>query len=313
MAANALIGYTGFVGGHLADESITHQYNSKNISEIAGQTFDRCYCAGVAGIKWKANKEPSKDLEGIERLKAELEQMTCETMILISTISVYDVTHGDDVDERRDVWRAGAAIDEDIFSRGYTPYGVNRAELEKWVKENTVEGRRYRRCLIVRLPGLFGTGLSKNYIFDLLAETSYLHKVDLATCHQWYHLRLLRGDIEVALNDAEQNTRHVTVLNLFPEPVPTMEIVSEFFPHTEDRCKRGNKDEEGFSFLDDVKTMHWSLFEGGVQGYRYSKERFKAELRLFLQQEEARAEAVKPPPAPGPSTPGPASVKASNL
>ena len=216
--------------------------------------------------------------------------MTCDWFVLISTISVYDVTSGG-VDETRDVWSGAAAaagVDEDIWSRGYTPYGVHRAELEDWVRQNTGKGCRYRRSLIVRLPGIFGSGLSKNYIFDLQHETEYLHKVDLGTCHQWYHLRLLRGDIEVAIADAELKDREQTVLNLFPEPVPTAEIVQEFFPHLLDRCKPWSEEGgtvHGFSFLDDVKTIHWSLFEGSTEGYRYPKERTKEELRRYLQED----------------------------
>ena len=43
-------------------------------------------------------------------------------------------------------------------------------------------------------------------------------------------------------------------------------------------------EQQGFSFLDDVKTLHWRLFEedGAVPGYRYSHERTLEELRGFI-------------------------------
>ena len=224
---------------------------------------------------------------GIERLKKELIQVECQFFVLISTISVYDQTHGD-VDESRDVWSVSnnsAEISQDIFSRGYTPYGVHRAELESWVRENTGEGKAYRRSMIVRLPGIFGAGLSKNYIFDLMTESEWIHKVDLGTCHQWYNLALLRGDIELGVEMAHAEDRDVTVLNLFPEPLATSIIVRELFPHLEEKCKPIDPTLKGFSFLDDVKTQHWRWFEsdGATEGYRYGKERVMSELRSFVQ------------------------------
>ena len=46
------------------------------------------------------------------------------------------------------------------------------------------------------------------------------------------------------------------------------------------------RDGVNFSFLDDVKTVHWKLFEqvGGVPGYRYSREQTVTELRQFVGQ-----------------------------
>ena len=57
-----LIGYTGFVGNNLAEQTeFDFVYNSKNIHEIQGKTFDIVYCAGMPGTKWIANKNPEKD------------------------------------------------------------------------------------------------------------------------------------------------------------------------------------------------------------------------------------------------------------
>ena len=69
--------------------------------------------------------------------------------ILISTIDVYN--NPSKVDEN-------TIINIDKLH----PYGKNRLYLEKWVKKN------YSNYLIVRLPALFGLGLKKNFIYDLI-------------------------------------------------------------------------------------------------------------------------------------------------
>jgi len=287
---HALIGHTGFVGGHLVTPETTHFFNSKNIEEIRGQSFQSVICAGAAGLKWQANKDPDADKEGIRRLTDPLAFVKAHLFVLISTISVYDVTEGD-VDENRDVWAVSSykGTSDDIFSRGYTPYGVHRAELEDWVRKNTGLGKALRHSLIVRLPGIYGKNISKNYIFDLMTGSPYMHKIDLSTCHQWYALRLLRGDIDQISEKILKERTEVTVLNLFPEPITTLDIVRKIFPDLESQCKPIAKDEYPngpYSFLDDVKTIHFESFQedGGERGYRYDKKRSLKELENFVQE-----------------------------
>ena len=44
---SALIGHTGFVGGNIAaNAQFTDCYNSKNIAEIRGKSYDMIVCAG---------------------------------------------------------------------------------------------------------------------------------------------------------------------------------------------------------------------------------------------------------------------------
>ena len=104
----AVIGHRGFVGAHLVAESTTHRFNSTNSAQMRGNHFDTVYCAGVAGLKWHANRHPDEDRKGIKRLTDELAHVTTRMFILVSTISVYDVTHGE-VDETRDVWSGATA------------------------------------------------------------------------------------------------------------------------------------------------------------------------------------------------------------
>ena len=90
VTTNALIGYTGFVGGNiLKQHSFEHLYNSKNIEEIQNKNFELIVCAAAPGTKWLANKEPENDMATIERLITNLKTVTAKKFVLISSIDVY--------------------------------------------------------------------------------------------------------------------------------------------------------------------------------------------------------------------------------
>ena len=57
--STALIGYTGFVGSNLLRQRpFDACFNSSNIDQIAGRSFDLVVCCGARAEKWKANADP---------------------------------------------------------------------------------------------------------------------------------------------------------------------------------------------------------------------------------------------------------------
>src|SRR5438552_4162465 len=89
-ASDALVGYTGFVGGIInSQHHFDALYDAQNIEEIAGKKFGLLVCAGAPGVKWLANKEPKEDLASIERLMNALDHVQADAMVLISTVDVY--------------------------------------------------------------------------------------------------------------------------------------------------------------------------------------------------------------------------------
>lgn len=147
---NALIGYTGLVGGNLRTQyKFDCEYNSKNIEDIRNKDFNLVVCAGVSGLKWYANKYPDIDLENINKLKENLHTIKCKKFVLISTVDVYKNP-------------INMTEESTIEVSELHPYGYNRYELENWVKSN------FNNYLIIRLPALFGNGLKKNFIYDLI-------------------------------------------------------------------------------------------------------------------------------------------------
>lgn len=201
-----LIGHTGFVGGTLARATEWDtSYNSTNIAEIRGSHFDLLVCAGVSAIKWAANGNPGADRAAIGKLTDQLATVTARELVLISTIDVYpEPAEGGDED---------SLIDPDANHA----YGRHRRELEQWAAE------RFEVTRIIRLPALFGKGLRKNALYDLLND-NMVASINPASRFQWYPLDRLWSDIALARRHA------LPVLNLFAEPVTMSHLVERLFP-----------------------------------------------------------------------------------
>lgn len=145
-----IVGYTGFVGSNLClSHKFDHYYNSKNISDAYGTAPDILVYAGVTGTKYIANKNPEKDKQIIESAISNIEKIAPKKLVLISTIDTF--VKPDNINE-----------DEEPTSQSDFVYGFHRRILEEWVKKNV------ENYLIVRLPGIYGANLKKNYIYDLI-------------------------------------------------------------------------------------------------------------------------------------------------
>lgn len=156
----ALVGYTGFVGSNIyasAGSEIRNVYNSKNISDAYGTKPDMLIYAGLRAEKYLANHEPERDMACIREAEANIERIHPEKLVLISTI---------------DVFREPRGVDENspVETEGLYPYGYNRYLLELWVRAN------YPDALIIRLPGLFGKNLKKNFIYDFMNVIPFMLK-----------------------------------------------------------------------------------------------------------------------------------------
>lgn len=146
----SLVGYTGFVGSNIASNfEFNGLYNSKNIEESFGTKPDLLIYSGIRAEKFLANSEPEKDLEIVKNAFENIKKINPKHVVLISTIDVY--RNPVDVDE-------STIIDTDNLQ----PYGLNRYHLEKLVVNE------FKNHTIIRLPGLFGENIKKNFIYDLI-------------------------------------------------------------------------------------------------------------------------------------------------
>uniref|UniRef100_A0A6C0I8E6 Xylose isomerase-like TIM barrel domain-containing protein n=1 Tax=viral metagenome TaxID=1070528 RepID=A0A6C0I8E6_9ZZZZ len=200
----AIVGYTGFVGSNLLQfYNFTDFYNSKNFKECIGKTFDQLFFCGVPAVKWYANKNPDEDWFVINEIIEILKTIKVNKFILISTIDVYE--------------DCSLQYNEDYlcnYEINHT-YGKNRYIFEKFIQD------KFDNHHIIRLPALFGKGLKKNIIYDLINK-NYSVVLTLNSSFQWYNLDWLKTDIDNVI------LQNIKVCNFFTEPIKTLEILNLF-------------------------------------------------------------------------------------
>ncbi len=253
----ALIGYSGFVGGNIAAQSqFDILYNSKNIAAIEGQQYDLVVSAANRADMWRINQQAKKDLAEINEFIDHIKKAEIKKLVLISTAAVYKKTAG--VDE-----------DSPIKLDGLPPYGANRYHLEKICAQNF-------DTTIIRLPGLFGKGLKKNAIYDLL-HNNQVERIHWAAKYQYYNLDNIWRDIKIALNNK------LTLVNFATEPVQTKEMAEYCFG-----IKDFDNEPEGIKPAAwDIHSKYTKLF-GGQGFYLYSKTQELRDIKSFVKHERAR-------------------------
>lgn len=248
----ALVGHTGFVGSNLKKQyDFDDFYNSKNIDDIQYKTYDLIVFAGVPAVKWMANKEPENDLKIIEALQNILKTITAKQFILISTIDVYPLTK--DYDENFE-----------CNSLENHAYGKHRLLFENFCQT------QFKNCVVMRLPGLFGDGIKKNVIYDLMNDNC-LEMINVDSSFQYYFLDHLWVDIQKAIE------KNIKLLNLFTEPISTKTIVNKFFQEKLNHIG-SNK----------VPEMHYNLYTKyakfwGKDKYLYDKDEVLVDLGRFIE------------------------------
>lgn len=198
-----LVGYTGFVGSNLAQQiKFDYLVNSKNISEFVGSEVDELIISAGDARKWLANKEPENDLVHINKLFSDVSKIKPKSVMLFSTVDVYENKDG---------------VYEGDFEVAKQPYGRHRWQFEQRVKEH------FENVRVVRLPGLFGNGLKKNIIFDIIVGKD-ISGFNPDSAFQWFHL----NDLKKIIQYCEHN--NVSELNVTSEPVTVSEVCNSVEP-----------------------------------------------------------------------------------
>lgn len=244
----ALIGSNGFVGGALAaTHDFAYQFHRGNREEMQGCEVDLAVCAAAPGTKWFANANPEVDRAVIDQLMGDLRGLRAKKVVLISTVDVFAKP-------------LGVYEDTPVATDGLHAYGVHRHRLESMVAAEF-------DAHIIRLPGLFGMGLKKNALFDLLHGSTEF--VDPRAVLQWYSLSRLWVDIERVM------TANIPIMHLATEPIVMQEIIEGVFGMQVER------ELTGAPARYDLRTRHAQ--EWGTAGdYILSKEAVLQDIAQFV-------------------------------
>jgi nucleoside-diphosphate-sugar epimerase len=252
----ALIGYTGFVGGNVYNQlEFDDVYNSKNIKEIKGKKYDLVISAGVSAVKWLANQKPKEDWQNIEKLLNLLITAKIKYLVWISTVDVYPNPSG--VDEKTE-----------IDYKKVQPYGQNRFLAEEFIRKN------FSFYSIVRLPGLFGFGIKKNLIFDIIHD-QYNDFVHPESIFQFYNLKNIGSDLKIVIKN------EIPLINFATEPISVQEIGR----YVLGKKIKGNKNLKKVFY--DMKTLYADFFNK-IGDYLYKKDEILQEIKNFIKIEKSK-------------------------
>lgn len=188
-----LVGHTGFVGSNLKRQmAFDRCFNSKNIQDLRNADVDFLVWSGTKAEKWKANQSPQEDLEHIQSQIEILRSVKARKVVLISTVDVYQSLQGVDENTNSDLSLLH-------------PYGRHRLMLEHFFRSH------FASVHILRLPALFGWGIKKNAVYDLL----HRHRIEFInpeSVFQFYFLDWLGQDLDMVLK------HNLPIVNLVAEP-----------------------------------------------------------------------------------------------
>ncbi len=257
MSRTCLIGHTGFVGGSLKQQrAFDDLYRSTDIEQIRGKQYGLLVCSGVSAAKWRANQAPEEDRAAIDRLLDNVLSVRAEQAVLMSTVDVYPVAKN--VDESFD-----------CSSLPNHAYGTNRLYVEQKMRE------AFPNLVVLRLPALFGPGLKKNVIYDLIHDNC-LNAINPESSFQYYDMTCLSNDLDTVL------THRLPLVNLATEPVATKLIHDRLFPET----PIGSAPAPTAAY--DIRSRHAAIF-GQSNGYRFTADEVLARLGAYVDSERQRA------------------------
>lgn len=211
-----LVGSTGLIGTTLKEKiKFDYEFNSKNINEFSNHNYNNVdiYLSCLPATKWIINKNIEADLENIHNIIKVLSNKKYKNIYLFSTIDVY-------LGNSKDL-----ANEDEYISFNTLNYGNNRLLFELLIKNYL----NYKNLKIIRLPALYSKNIKKNIIFDLLNNNN-IHNINKNSYYQWYNLENLVDDI---------NKYDGNIINLFTEPVNTIDIIRLFDQYNENLFQNG--------------------------------------------------------------------------
>lgn len=257
-----VVGATGFVGSNLVGQlrragmPPAAAISSSEWHEVRSMPrFGTAIVAAPHARKWWAAIHPEDDRRICEALADELLAVDSKRLVLLSTIDATGLTSGFDEDSARD--------------EPANPYGMNRLWLERRLQSARAG------VSVVRLPGLFGDGLKKNVLFDMLngREISGVHPDDQ---YQWYSVDWLLRDIALVLGIGANR------VFLTCEPIAVREVVLECMPSMAHSLASASVDLQRGPISYGLTSKYASLWPTSTNGFQYDRRAVLGALRPFM-------------------------------
>ena len=245
---NALIGYTGFIGSNLKKKiKNCDYYNSKNIEKIINKSYNLVYFCGNDSRIWYVNKYPKKDKKNLSNILNKLSKINCNFFILISSIEVYRSSHKKKYNEKTK-----------LTLKNNLNYGENRFFFEKEIV------KLFKKNLIIRLPVVYGNGLKKNVLFDIIYNNN-LDRINTNDVLQFYPVKKLYGDIKKIVKNK------VKLINLSSCPIKLSFLFKKL------NLRLNNKN---FNRKYNMTSIHSKIFK--KKNYRFSKKEIFNDIINFI-------------------------------
>lgn len=245
-----LIGASGFVGTNLRRQMhFDALASSQNIGNFKGASFDFGIVAAGDARKWFANQNPEDDSEHISRLIHDISAIDIKRLICFSTVDVYASKKGSESE------LAGRESDD--------AYGRNRRRMELALCD------RFHSVSIIRLPGLYGTGLKKNIIYDISQQRT-LQGFNPFSTFQWFCLDELSRVIYFV------EDRQINELNVCAEPLSVTELLQSL------GLPLGSVSGSAPLVQYDIQTAYADVYDDGSPPYLYSRRDSIDGIKRFL-------------------------------
>lgn len=238
-----VVGANGFVGSNLVRLlSNAVPISRHDLNAGISINFDVVVVAAPSATKWLIDSNPHEDLVNVRNLASQVARIRTNQIIHLSTIDVF----------------VNKTADSEISARSTAPgYGGNRALFEDLLLAGC------SNVLVRRLPGLYGRGLKKNLIFDLM-NRRLEHLLTYNPLSEYQYMSVDNA-LRLALDD---RFRNIQTMNLTAHPLTAAEIAGELRDFLSSTSPETHYN---------VRSMH-----AEVEGYFDSHEQSLTGVRRFL-------------------------------
>lgn len=231
----AIIGAKTALGDFLASRNkYDYIIDPSNVDILRNKQFLEIVCT-VADFPEKAAMAEEKDALRFEKLQEILSEVKTERFTLVTSLATVNPSDG--------YYNENTSLYTDVTAPN--PFISHRARFEEFIQ------LRFGRVLTVRVPELVFSNTLRPGIIGAIPSMEKLASYPADMSHQLFYLPMIEEDISMGWKLG------LSLINLAPEPLSTIEIVREFAP---DAIAVLNNAPDGYVFpplAHSLNSIHW--------------------------------------------------------